>query len=59
MLGYVVVFVLVPASLLGKLVGTTRPERVSGKTFREATLGTTLLNGVLGLDTALWGGLAG
>jgi hypothetical protein len=32
-LGYVVVFVLVPASLLGKLVGTTRPERVSGKTF--------------------------
>jgi hypothetical protein len=58
-LGYVVVFAFVPASLLGKLVGAARPERVSEKTFREATLGITLLNGVLGLDTALWGGLAG
>ena len=51
MLGYVVVFPRLVA-------GQARWHHASRKGLREdlpeATLGTTLLNGVLGPDTALW-----
>ena len=47
-------FALVPAALLGKLVGTALLGRISEKTFRRATLVITLLTGALGFATALW-----
>lgn len=45
---------LVPAAVLGKLVGTALVKRISEKTFRKITLFITLLTGALGVATALW-----
>ncbi len=45
---------LVPAAILGKVVGTALLRRVSEKAFRTLTLGIVLLTGSLGVATALW-----
>jgi uncharacterized membrane protein YfcA len=45
---------LVPAAFLGKLFGTALLGRLSEKTFRNATLGVTLLTCTLGVATAVW-----
>ena len=43
---------LVPASLLGKIAGTSLLARLSEETFRRATLAVVVLTGVLGVATA-------
>ena len=45
---------LVPAAVLGKVVGTALLRRVSEKAFRTLTLGIVILTGSLGVATALW-----
>ncbi|CAA9462437.1 MAG: Cobalt-zinc-cadmium resistance protein CzcA; Cation efflux system protein CusA [uncultured Rubrobacteraceae bacterium] len=44
---------LVPASLLGKIVGTSLLARLSEETFRRVTLTIVVLTGVLGVATAV------
>lgn len=45
---------LVPAALLGKVLGTALLKRISDKTFRSVTLGVVVLTGTLGAATAAW-----
>lgn len=46
--------VLVPAALVGKMVGTALLTRVSEKAFRALSLGLVILTGTLGVATAIW-----
>lgn len=48
------ILALVPASFLGKAVGTALLKRVSERTFRVLTLGLVVLTGILGVATAAW-----
>ncbi len=48
-----VVAALIPASYLGKMLGTALVKRLSNDGFRKITLGVVLLTGVLGVMTAL------
>lgn len=43
---------LVPASLLGKIAGTSLLARLSEETFRRVTLSVVVLTGILGVATA-------
>jgi uncharacterized protein len=45
---------LVPAALLGKIVGTAFLKRISERTFRAISLGVVIITGALGIVTALW-----
>ena len=46
--------ILVPAAIVGKLVGTAFLKKVSEKAFRALSLGIVILTGALGVATALW-----
>jgi len=46
--------VLVPATIVGKVVGTALMRKVSEKAFRAFSLGIVILTGALGVATALW-----
>lgn len=46
--------VLIPATFLGKVIGTSLLKRVSEKTFRVLSLVVVMLTGLLGVATALW-----
>ncbi|HEV2094761.1 MAG TPA: sulfite exporter TauE/SafE family protein [Rubrobacter sp.] len=46
--------VLVPAAMVGKIVGTAFLKRVSEGAFRALSLGLVILTGALGVATALW-----
>lgn len=46
--------VLVPAAIVGKVIGTALLEKVSEKAFRALSLGLVILTGALGVATALW-----
>ncbi|CAA9463441.1 MAG: hypothetical protein AVDCRST_MAG12-13 [uncultured Rubrobacteraceae bacterium] len=46
--------ILVPAAIVGKVIGTTLLERVSERAFRTFSLGMVILTGTLGVATALW-----
>jgi uncharacterized membrane protein YfcA len=46
--------VLVPAAMIGKVVGTSLLKHVSEKAFRAVTLGLVILTGTLGVTTAAW-----
>ena len=46
--------VLVPAAIVGKIVGTAFLKKVSERTFRALSLGLVILTGTLGVATALW-----
>ncbi|MGI8911214.1 MAG: sulfite exporter TauE/SafE family protein [Rubrobacteraceae bacterium] len=46
--------VLVPAALVGKVVGTAALKRVSEKAFRGISLLLVLFTGALGVATAVW-----
>ncbi len=46
--------VLVPAAIVGKMVGTAFLKKVSEKAFRALSLGLVILTGALGVATALW-----
>ena len=46
--------VLVPAAIVGKIVGTAFLKKVSERAFRALSLGIVILTGVLGVTTALW-----
>ena len=46
--------VLVPAAIVGKVVGTAFLKRVSERAFRALSLGLVILTGALGVATALW-----
>ncbi len=46
--------VLVPAAIVGKMVGTAFLKRVSERAFRALSLGLVILTGTLGVATALW-----
>lgn len=46
--------VLVPAAMVGKIVGTAFLKRVSEGAFRALSLGLVILTGTLGVATALW-----
>ena len=46
--------VLVPAAIIGKIVGTAFLRRVSERAFRALSLGLVILTGALGVATALW-----
>ena len=46
--------VLVPAAIVGKIVGTAFLKRVSERAFRALSLGLVILTGTLGVATALW-----
>lgn len=45
---------LVPAAILGKVLGTTLLKHVSERAFRAITLGLVILTGTLGVTTAAW-----
>jgi hypothetical protein len=45
---------LVPAALVGKVIGTAFLNRISENAFRVLSLGIVLLTGTLGVATALW-----
>ena len=47
-------FVLVPAAITGKAVGTALLKHVSERAFRAVTLGLVILTGTLGVTTAAW-----
>lgn len=44
---------LVPASLLGKITGTSLLTRLSEESFRRLTLAVVILTGSLGVTTAV------
>ena len=46
--------VLVPAAIVGKIVGTAFLKKVSERAFRALSLGLVILTGTLGVATALW-----
>jgi uncharacterized protein len=46
--------VLVPAAIVGKILGTAMLERFSERAFRTFSLGIVILTGTLGVATALW-----
>ncbi len=46
--------VLVPAAIVGKVVGTAFLKKVSERAFRALSLGLVILTGTLGVATALW-----
>ena len=46
--------VLVPAAIVGKVVGTALLKKFSEKAFRAFSLGLVILTGTLGVATALW-----
>jgi uncharacterized membrane protein YfcA len=46
--------VLIPAALVGKVVGTAALKRVSEKAFRGISLGLVICTGALGVATAVW-----
>src|SRR3712207_9089854 len=46
--------VLVPASIVGKMIGTAFLRKVSERAFRALSLGLVILTGTLGVATALW-----
>jgi hypothetical protein len=46
--------VLVPAAIVGKIVGTAFLKKVSEGGFRALSLGLVILTGTLGVATALW-----
>src|SRR5918998_1309714 len=46
--------VLVPASIVGKMIGTAFLRKVSERAFRALSLGLVILTGALGVATALW-----
>lgn len=46
--------VLVPAAIVGKVIGTALLKKVSEKAFRALSLGLVILTGTLGVATALW-----
>ncbi|HEV2742310.1 MAG TPA: sulfite exporter TauE/SafE family protein, partial [Rubrobacter sp.] len=46
--------VLVPAAIVGKMVGTAFLKKVSERAFRALSLGLVILTGTLGIATALW-----
>lgn len=43
---------LIPASFLGKMLGTALVNRLSNNGFRKITLGVVMLTGALGVMTA-------
>lgn len=45
---------LIPAALVGKVVGTAALKRVSEKAFRGISLGLVIFTGALGVATAVW-----
>jgi len=45
---------LVPAAIVGKVIGTALLKKVSEKAFRAFSLGIVILTGALGVATALW-----
>ena len=45
---------LVPAAIVGKIIGTTLLKRISEKAFRALSLGIVILTGTLGVATAAW-----
>ena len=45
---------LIPASFLGKMLGTALVKRLSNDGFRKVTLGVVMLTGSLGVLTAVW-----
>ena len=45
---------LVPAAIVGKVLGTALLKRVSEGAFRAVTLGLVILTGTLGVATAVW-----
>lgn len=46
--------VLVPAAIVGKVLGTALLKRFSERAFRAFSLGMVILTGTLGVATALW-----
>jgi uncharacterized membrane protein YfcA len=48
------VLILVPAAIVGKVVGTAFLKKVSERAFRALSLGLVILTGTLGVATALW-----
>ncbi len=46
--------ILVPAAIVGKVVGTALLKKVSERAFRALSLGLVILTGTLGVATALW-----
>lgn len=46
--------VLVPAAIVGKVIGTALLKKVSERAFRTFSLGIVALTGTLGVATALW-----
>jgi hypothetical protein len=46
--------VLVPAAVVGKMIGTAFLKKVSERAFRALSLGLVILTGALGVATALW-----
>jgi uncharacterized membrane protein YfcA len=46
--------VLVPAAIVGKVVGTAFLKKVSERAFRALSLGLVILTGTLGVAAALW-----
>lgn len=46
--------VLVPAAIVGKMIGTAFLKKVSERAFRTLSLGLVILTGALGVATALW-----
>jgi uncharacterized membrane protein YfcA len=45
---------LVPAAIVGKVIGTALLKRTPEKAFRSITLGLVILTGTLGVATAAW-----
>jgi uncharacterized membrane protein YfcA len=45
---------LVPAAMVGKIIGTAFLKRISEKAFRALSLGIVILTGTLGVATAAW-----
>jgi uncharacterized protein len=46
--------ILIPAAIVGKVLGTALLKRVSENAFRAFSLGIVILTGTLGVATALW-----
>ena len=46
--------ILVPAAIVGKVIGTRLLGKVSERAFRSLSLGMVILTGTLGVATALW-----
>jgi uncharacterized membrane protein YfcA len=45
---------LVPAAMVGKIIGTAFLKRISESAFRTLSLGLVILTGTLGVATAAW-----